>query len=50
MELSDEFVDFTFIVPSGDPVEGFVALTQPQRTLRNISTTGNVFIGSYVKN
>ena len=29
MELYDEFVDLTFIVPSRDPVEGSVAVTQP---------------------
>jgi hypothetical protein len=44
MELSDEFVDFTFIVPSGDPVEGFFAVTQPERPLRSISKTSNAFI------
>jgi hypothetical protein len=29
MELSGAFVDPMVIVPSGDPVEGFVAVTQP---------------------
>jgi hypothetical protein len=50
MELSDELVDLTFIVPSGDPVEGFVAVTQLQMTLMNIRKKRIVFIVAYLKN